>query len=178
MKTLKRLFILTPIVVLVVIGLLTILVLVADGTAAYVFHGPKIVQSVESPDKAWTAYVEDQPELDGPHHGLFVESADKVHFLGVGDLVADVDAIQEIVWSPDSRMVIFHSRDYLTAVRVSDWKTVRIYLGRDWMRAKPDRRSTFSASAGREVTAIRFPAKDEFAYKLKDSDELHTASMN
>ena len=178
MKTLKRLFILTPIVVLVVIGLLTILVLVADGTAAYVFHGPKIVQSVESPDKAWTAYVEDQPDLDGPHHGLFIESADKVHFLGVGDLVADVDAIQEIVWSPDSRMVIFHSRDYLTAVRTTDWKTVRIYLAKGWMRAKPDRRSTFSASGAREVTAIQFPGRDQFAYRLKGSDELHTASMN
>lgn len=65
----------------------------------------------------------------------------------------------------------FHSHHYLTATRVSNWKTVRVYLGREWTRSKPERRATFSSGGiGKIVQTIEFPEADAFSYPLKDEE--------
>jgi hypothetical protein len=132
-------------------------------------RGPKTVMSVPSPDGAFTAYVEDLPSIDPPNQALFVERKDQHHFMHLGNLAEDVDSIEKIVWSPDGRIVVFHSRDYLTAARVTDWQTVRVFLGREWTRYQPGRRSTFgSGGRGHTVAAIEFGEPNGFAYRLKD----------
>jgi glutamine synthetase type III len=86
-----------------------------------------------------------------------------------------VDSIQNVLWSPDSGLVVFHSRDYLTATRVSDWQTIRVFLGKEWTRHRPDRRSTFSSGGqGAVVEAIGFPAPDGFSYRLKGQAQAPT----
>jgi len=133
------------------------------------WRGPKTVMSAASPDGGFTAYVEDLPSFDPPNQALFVERQDQRHFMHIGDLAEDVDAIEKVVWSSDSRIVIFHSHDYLTATRVADWQTMRVFLGNEWTRHQPGRVSTFtSGGLGRTVTAIQFEGPDSFSYQLKD----------
>jgi len=131
-------------------------------------RGPKTVMSVPSPDGAFVAYVEDLPSIDPPNQALLVEHKDQRHFMLIGHLAGDVDSIEQIVWSPDGGIVVFHSRDYLTATRVTDWQTVRVFLGKEWTRTQSRRRSTFtSGGRGQTVVAIEFGEPDGFAYRLK-----------
>ncbi len=166
------------------IGLVLVIMLVAWplvlGVLGYtaqvgdaMLRGPKTAISVGSPNGEFTAYVEDLPSIDPPNQALFVERRDRRHFMSVGSLAEDVDSIERILWSPDSRIVVFHSRDYLTATRVADWQTVHVFLGREWTRRQPDRRSTYSSGGrGRTVTAIEFDAPDGFSYRIEGEAQM------
>lgn len=148
-------------------------------TVDLLLHGSRAVSSVDSPDGAFTAYVIENPSIDPPNQALFVERSDGIRFMHVADLAEDVDSIQEILWSPDSRMVVFHSRDYLTATRVSDWQTVRIYLGNEWRRSRPGRDSTFtSGGIRRRVASVDFPETGVFAYRFEDEEKDHAVRMD
>jgi hypothetical protein len=150
----------------------------AADVSSVMLHGQKTVMSAKSPDGEFTAYVEDLPSFDPPNQALFVERKDQRHFVPAGKLSEDVDSIEQILWSPDSSIVVFHSRDYLTALRVTDWTTIRIYLGREWTCHSPGRRTTFSSGCrGRAVTAIQFENPDTFTYRLKDEEPPHTVKF-
>ena len=142
-------------------------------------YGPQTVLSVGSPDGEFTAYVEDLPSIDPPNQAWFVERRDQRHFMHVGSLAKEVDSIEQILWSPDSRIVVFQSRDYLTATRVTDWQTARVFLGNEWTRHQPGRRATFSSGGRRStVTAIEFDVPDSFSYRLQGDDRLGRVDFN
>lgn len=129
------------------VGLVTIF-LFGFGYVDYVLHGPKVALSAPSPDGKYVAYVEDGLSIDPPNQSLLVERGDKTRFLRIAKLAEDIDSIKEIHWSPDGGIVVFHSRRYLTAARVSDWRTVRVYLGEEWSRRRPEKlHTTFSSGA-------------------------------
>jgi hypothetical protein len=178
MKRIRQVFAVLLILAYVpIIGV--VLFMWSTGFLGELFRGPKVVQSVPSPDSKYVAYVQDWPSIDPPNQSLVVERADKTRFLGIADLAEDVDSIRDIVWSADSGIVVFLSHCYLTATRVSDWKTVRIYLGKEWMRSRPSRRSTFcGAQPIRKVNAVEFPSPDTVAYQIDDGDEWHMIQMN
>ena len=135
------------------------------------------VMSVPSPDAQYVACIEESPSIDPPNQTLLVQRADKSKFMSVAKLAEDVDSIQEIKWSPDSEFVLFRSKDYLTATRVSDWRTVRIYLGQEWVRSRPTEFSTFAAPSPREVQQLEFSGKGTFTYRLKGEPEPHLVSL-
>lgn len=135
------------------------------------------VMSVPSPDGQYIAYVEEAPSIDPPNQTLLVQRADKSKFMSIAKLTEDVDRIVEIKWSPDNELVVFRSSYYLTATRVSDWKTVRIYLGQEWMRSKPTEFSTFSTPSPREVQQMEFSGKGAFTYRLQGESEAHLVSF-
>jgi len=168
--------------VLIVVGLLIAISPFPHLAFAYAdaaLRGPKVVLSAPSPDGDYEAYVEDLPSIDPPNQALFVEHSDKVRFMHIADLAEDVDAIIRIVWSPDSNIVVFHSRDYLTATRISDWRTIRIYLGKEWTRSQPFRGATFACGGPqRTVEAIEFPADGRFAYRLDGNEQSSTVRMD
>lgn len=171
--------VLTVLLVLAYIPLVAVLLfLLTSGYIGFVLTGPELVESVQSPDGKYLAYVEELPSIDPPNQSLCVERADGQHYMRIADLAEDVDSIEEIVWSPDSGIVVFHSRHYLTATRVSDWSKVRAYLGKEWRRSKPDRRSTFT-SGGIEhlLTEIEFPECDVIAYRVEGEEALREIRM-
>lgn len=178
MKRVKQVFVVLLILAYIpIIGV--VLFMWSTGFLGELFGGPKVVQSVPSPDGKYIAYVHDRPSFDPPNQSLMVESEDKTRFLGIADLVEDVDSIKDIIWSAHSGIVVFLSHCYLTATRVSDWKTVRIYLGKEWIRSRPSRRCTFcGAQPIRKVNAVEFPAPDTVAYQIDDGDEWHMIQMN
>jgi hypothetical protein len=74
---------------------------------------------------------------------------------------------------------VFQSHDYLTATRVADWQTVRVFLASEWTRHQAKRNSTFSAAGPRlEVDAIEFREPDSFAYRLKRDDRWQTVRFS
>lgn len=175
-----QLLVFLPLIVLLALILLIAVPLFAFGHVDAMIHGPKIVMSLASPDGKHEAYVEEGPSIDPPNQTLFVERSEKSHFMHIADLAEDIDAIQEIAWSPDSQIVIFHSRHCLTATRVADWLTVRIYLGKEWRRTRPQRYpTTFSAGGARqEVKAIAFPESGGFKYRIKGEEKFRKVRLD
>jgi hypothetical protein len=164
-RIVKRIF-----TVLLVIGYIPLLgfsvLVIGSGYLGNVVRGPKIAQSVAN------------PSIDPPNQSLYIERFDKIHYMRIATLAEDVDSIKEVVWSPDGRIVVFHSHHYLTATLVGDWQTVRIYLGSEWRRSAPDRRSTFtSGGVKRRVKAIEFPQAGSFTYRLEGDDKLHEVPL-
>jgi hypothetical protein len=177
-KTMKCLT-LIPVIIGAIIIILFALYLSASGTLDFIFNGPKIVMETPSPDGQYVAYVKDLPALDGPNQSLMIEQKDKTRFLRIAQLVGDVDSIDQILWAPDGSFVVYHSHLYITATRISDWQTIRIYLGRQWRRAEPKRKTTFSGAMPRcTVKEIKFPESGTFIYRLSDDDKLHTVKMD
>jgi hypothetical protein len=176
-KNVRKLLVWLPLVAFCGLVAVIVLSLFAFGYVDAMLHGPKIVLSVPSPDGA---YVEEGPSIDPPNQSLWVERGDKIHFMPIAGLAEDVDFIKQIVWSPDSDIVVFQSKDYLTATRVTDWQTVRIYLGKEWRRSRPQRHHTTftSGGVGRQVVAIEFPKAGSFAYRLNGDDRLYTVRMD
>ena len=148
------------------------------GILRYWTSGPKVIQTVASPDQEYVAYVQESPSIDPPNQSLYVERHDKSHFMFLAKLAEDIDSIIKIVWSSDSQMVVFHSKCYLTAVRISDWKIIRIYLGKERLRYSPQHGSTFS-SAGpiRRVELIDFPEPNHVGYRLENDKNLYSITF-
>ena len=175
----KKLIVFLPLIALIALLLLIAIPLFSFGYVDIILHGPKIVMSLPSPDGRYEAYVEEHPSIDPPNQALFVEQSNKSYFMHIADLSEDIDSIKEILWSPDSEIVIFLSRHYLTATRVKDWRTVKIYLGKEWKRSRPQRNHTTFSSGGvlHSIEAVKFPDRGSFSYRLKGSNNFQTVSI-
>ena len=142
------------------------------------FTGPNIVQSLTSPDQEFEAYVVERPSIDPPNQSLAIQRSDNIHFVRVAKLAEDIDAIREIHWSPQSDIVVFHTRCNLIAVRVPGYQTVKIPLGGERTRTKAKKRSTFTGAGPRVAVAeIEFPGDGSFSYRLEGVDTVKTIQM-
>jgi hypothetical protein len=142
------------------------------------FAGPDVAQSAMSPDGNFEAYVVEQPSIDPPNQSLFVQRSDNIHFRSIAKLDEDIDSIKSIHWSPESDIVVFHTRCNLIAVRVPGYQTVRIPLGQEWIRTKASKRSTFTGAGPRVAVAdIQFTEPGSVSYRLEDSDEFRLIPM-
>jgi len=132
------------------------------------FTGPDVVQSVTSPDQNFEAYVVERPSIDPPNQSLYIQRSDNIHFVRVAKLAEDIDAIKEIHWSPQSDIVVFHTRCNLIAVLIPGYQTVKIPLGGEWTRTKAKKRSTFTGAGPRVAVAdIEFSRAGSFSYRLE-----------
>jgi hypothetical protein len=167
-RTFRSIVFWAPSVGLVAVLAMILIPLFGLGYVQAMLSGPEVVMEVSSPDGEFVAYVEEPPSLDPPNQSLFVERGDKTHFMRIAKLAGDVDSIKDIVWSEDGDIVVFHSQCYLTAARVADWRTTRVYLGREWRRAEPKRRTTFSSGgAAKVVDSIEFPEAGVVEYMFE-----------
>ncbi|HCO96743.1 MAG TPA: hypothetical protein DIU00_22860 [Phycisphaerales bacterium] len=180
-----------PIVISVVVSILLSPVYVPAGIAmsffvplapAHIkdfFTGPDVVQSVTSPDQNFEAYVVERPSIDPPNQSLYIQRSDNIHFVSVAKLAEDIDAIKEILWSPRSDIVVFHTRCNLFAVRIPGYQTIKIPLGGEWIRTKASKRSTFSGAGPRVAVAeIEFPRVGSFSYRLEGIDTAKIIQMD
>jgi len=143
------------------------------------FTGPDVVQSVMSPDQDFEAYVVERPSIDPPNQSLFIQRSDNIHFVHVAKLAEDIDAIKEIHWSPQSDIVVFHTRCNLIAVCIPGYQTVKIPLGGERTRTKAKKRSTFTGAGPRVAVAeIEFPRAGSFSYRLEGVDTVKTIQMS
>jgi len=166
--------------VYVVIGMTVIMLApFAYGCVNAAITGPNIVQSAPSPDGDFEAYVEEGPSIDPPNQSLWVQRSDDIRFMLIAALPEDVDAVDEIHWSPHSDIVVFRTWHSLIAASVPDYNIVRIRLGPEWRRHSPGKRSTFTSNGPRlEVAAIEFPGPGAFSYRVAGSEESRTIDMS
>lgn len=140
------------------------------------FVGHKIVQSQWSPDGTFEAYVVDKPSFDPPNHHLYIRCKNVSFSEKVAELLEDVDSIRKIHWSPDSDIVVFQTWFSLIAVRVSDFKMVKIPLGgeKHWRT-----NGTFWVDYNdvRRPEIIEFPAHGTFGYRFESSNQSTTVKM-
>jgi hypothetical protein len=153
-------------------------VLIARAFIASPLGSTNIVMSSPSPDLSFEAYVEEAPSIDPPSQYLYVEHNDKTHYMHVSHLAEDRDAIQDILWSPDRKIVVLQSRDCLTATRVSNWLMVRVYSGEERIRHSPHRGSAVACGPTKRLQAIEFPETCAFAYRDEGDENLRTIRMD
>ncbi len=134
-------------------------------------QGQQVVVSVFSPDMAYEAYVVEAPSIDPPNQRLFIQTRDEIHFVMVAQLGEDVDSIRQVYWAPDSRMVVFVSRNYLYAVHVPGYEMVSIPLANEFGRYQPGRFTSFGGGIPEKVVAeVSFPEPGVFVYRLEGDD--------
>lgn len=143
------------------------------------FTGPNVVQSVMSPDGNFEAYVVETPSIDPPNQSLFIQRSDNIHYVSVAKLSEDIDSIRKIHWSPQSDIVVFHTRCYIIAVRVPGYQIIKIPLGGEWIRTKPGKHSTFTGAGPRVAVAdIQFPRLGSFSYLLEGTDTFKIITLD
>lgn len=169
-----RAVIMVSVLVFAAIGVLSVAGLIASGYAGLVVRGPEMVLSAPSPDGQYEAYVVEGLSMDRPNQAAYIEHSDRRRFLRIAKLVEDVDRIEDIRWSPDSRIVVFLTLKYLIATSLPTYDTVSIYLGEAWHRARPQRVSTFSSGRiVRKVAAFEFPEAGTLRFRFEGEEESH-----
>jgi hypothetical protein len=141
------------------------------------FVGHKIVQSQLSPNGKFEAYVLGMPSFDPPNHHLYIRCKNTGFSEKIAQLPEDVDSIQEIQWSQYNDIVVFRTWFSLIAVRVSDYRVVKIPLGgeKHWRK-----NGTFWVDYQdvKRIAALEFPEPGAFSYLLEGSPEPKILKMD
>lgn len=138
--------------------------------------GPKIVQTVDSPDGRYQAYVIDKPSIDGPNHHLYVRDRTSQNETFVTHLPEDVDYSRGIIWSPHSDIVVFRTHFKLIAYAPAVDQKQQVVLGGEYHWRK---NGTFWVDYAdvKKASDFEFPQTGVFSYRLDDTDEPSTLSF-
>lgn len=140
-------------------------------TARTILFGHKVVQSADSPDGRYQAYVVDVPCIDGPNHHLNVKEIATGKTAFVAQLPEDVDFNQQILWSPHSDIVVFRSNFKLTAYSPVTEQTQEVKLGGDYHWRK---NGTFWVDYKnvKKASDMQFPEAGVFSCRLDDAEPV------
>lgn len=167
--------ILTPILGIGGIAIIMLAPFVYGHVKAFV-AGPNIVQSADSPDGKYRAYVVDKPSIDGPNHHLYVKDIETQESAFVVNLPEDVDFNKEIHWSPFSDIVAFRTHFKLIVYSYKNGKNEEVVLGgeRHWRK-----NGTFWVDYEDVKTPynMQFPEPGRFTCQLEGSEETFTAIL-
>ena len=138
--------------------------------------GPDIVQSQISPNQQYQAYVADLPSIDGPNHHLYVKETASGDVTFVTNLPEDVDANEEILWSPYNDIVVFKTHFKLIAYAPASDTKEEIVLGGEYHWRK---NGTFRVDYKdvKKPVNIRFPEAGVFACDYEESEETSTVDL-
>lgn len=135
----------SKLLVIITTMVVTIIILFIIGFFLFGLNGkPQVVLSQDSPDGAYNAYVIESPSMDPPNQSLFIARNGSNKFRLVDDLPEDIESVQKIIWSPDSRNVVFATNWYLIITNTETFNTRKISLNPDWWTRNRNR--TFSSS--------------------------------
>jgi hypothetical protein len=126
------------------------------------------LMSLDSPDGVYNAYVIENPALDPPNQSIFISKNGLNEFRLVEDLPEDIDAIKNILWSPDGKTVVFATNWYLIITEITNFNTKKISLNPDWWKWH-DKKGTFSSSS-RDIVIkeIEFCDSDSLIYMTNE----------
>ena len=173
-RKLARLAVRIPVVALAAVGLLTLLVSLANGTIRRIVFGPEVVMSAVSPDGEYEAYVVNHPTIDPPYHQVYVERAGKVQFLPVTRTFGGLDRVEQLVWSPTGDVLVVRTRRHLVAVRVPEFHSLDLHLGMMWHRKQPQRGWSFAMGAQMlKISEVDLSQLGTLRVRFEGSDDLH-----
>ncbi len=115
-----------------IISLSVIVIIIVSITLFVFFVHPNEIMSVASPDGEYEAYVIEEPSFDPPNQSLFIRKKESNSFNLIDILAEDVDYIKKIIWSPDNKIVVFNTNDYLIITKISNFNSVKIGLSGAW----------------------------------------------
>jgi len=137
--------------IILTVGITFILTILLVFTIEFFLFGlnknPHVVLSVDSPDGVYKAYAEESPSIDPPNQSLFIAKVGTNDFKLVDGLSEDIDMIQEIFLSPNSKKVVFLTGWYLIITNVEKFNTYKISLNPDWWKWHKEPGGTFSSSS-------------------------------
>lgn len=142
-----------------------------------IFTGPNIVQSVDSQNGVYQAYVIDKPSIDGPNHHLYVRNIASEESTFVTNLPEDVDYNQKILWSPHNDLVVFCTCFKLIIYCPEKNHCQEVKLGGDehWRD-----NGTFWVDYDDVLNPynLQFPESGVFSYQIKGDENVHIVDMN
>ena len=106
---------------------------------------PKTVQSVNSPQGLYEAYVVENPSVDPPNQALYIAKTGTGEFRLVARLPEDIEAARKICWTDDGNKAIFITNWNLIITDVRTFNTSKISLNPDWWKWNQGEK-TFSSS--------------------------------
>lgn len=146
------------------------------GHARTFIAGPKVVQSADSPDGAWRAYVVDKPSIDGPNHHLYVKDAATGQSAFVTNLPEDVDFSREILWSPHSDLVVFRTHFTLIAFSPQSRRKAEVVLGGE-RHYRQNGTFWVDYEDVKEIRDLQFPAPGTLTYRFEGDDITHAVNL-
>ena len=148
---------------------LTTIVILTVGYFIFGLHKkPLQILSIDSPDKIYNAYVVENPSLDPPNQSLFISKKGLKEFRLVENLPEDIEHIKQIIWSPDSKTVIFLTNWHLIVTNVEKFNTKKISLNNDWWRWHNNKKTFISSNRIIEIKKINFINSDSLMYQTSE----------
>ena len=120
--------------------------------------------SLDSPNGVYKAYVNDDPSLDPPNQSLFISKNGNNDFRLIEELPEDIEAIQKIYWSPDSKTVVFATNWHLILTNVDNLNVKKISLNPDWWLWREKKGTFTSSSRYVEIKEVEFINVDSLKY--------------
>ncbi|MBC8378126.1 MAG: hypothetical protein H8E62_03040 [Planctomycetes bacterium] len=139
--------------------------------------GPNIVQSVDSSNKAYQAYVVDKPSIDGPNHHLYVKDIVTGKSTFVSNLPEDVDFNEEILWSPFNDLVVFRTYFKLIIYSSENGKAKEVKLGGDY-HWRDNGTFWVDYKDVKKPINLQFPEPDAFSYQFEGDETSYRIDMN
>jgi hypothetical protein len=139
---------------------------------------PQIILSVDSPNRVYNAYVEESHSIDPPNQSLFIAKNGTNEFKLVENLPEDIDKINQIKWSNDSKTVVFTTNWYIIITNAESFNTRKVSLNTDWWKWIKKYGGTFSSS-GQTITIekLDFINSDSLEFKTSIMSQSDTISI-
>lgn len=145
-------------------------------TGRTILFGHKVVQTADSPDGRYQAYVIDAPSIDGPNHHLNVRELTTGKTAFVANLPEDVDFNQDILWSPNSDSVVFRTHFKLITYCPATDETQAIVLGGEYHWRE---NGTFWVDYKniKKASDLQFPEPGVFSCRVNESEQPTTLTF-
>lgn len=134
--------------------------------------------SFDSPDGIYKAYVVENPSLDPPNQSLFISKNGYDDFRLVEDLPEDIENIQQIYWSPDSKTVVFLTNWHLIITDVDKFNSKKISINPDWWRWHKNKGTFSSSNKTIEIKEMQFINSDTLKYRTSEMAQAERICIN
>jgi hypothetical protein len=130
---------------------------------------PKTILSLDSPDRAYTAYVVENPALDPPCQSLYIGKNGSNEFRLVANLPEDIEICDSIYWSPDGITAIFTTNWHIYITHIEGFNTKKISINPDWWK-RMEKGTYRSSDRHVQIERLTFVNSDTIRYKTNLMD--------
>ena len=136
---------------------------------------PMEVISVDSPNDLFNAYVVENPAFDSPNQSLFIAKKGQNEFRLVEQLPEDIEAVTNIYWSDDSKIVVFATNWHLIITYVDSFNSKKISINPDWWKKLDNKNGKFLSSKKEvRVTELNIHNSDSICFKTSENNYPET----
>ena len=161
-----------------IISLSVVAIIIVSITLFVFFIHPNVIMSVASPNGEYEAYVVEEPSFDPPNQSLFIRKKESNSFNLIDILAEDVDCIKKIIWSPDNKIVVFNTNDYLIITKISNFNSVKIRLSGAWKWKDKNQKTFASFPSIKKIEKIEFIDSVTVRVKFEKENTFKEFNLN